>query len=195
MVGPYLENVTYRNCAEKTKNFKPFIKMRNFKMRYFYLIIGLYTSMTTLLFAVSYKLEAPQGWECINDPKQLPAKVKVVYVGSGKWQLTPSINLAVEESSRTIDEYLEEAKAYHEKSAATKVTKLGIVKTKAGEAKVLQIDRATNWGNVRFIQATLMVNKNAYVITATCLQEEFGQVSRAIFQTIQSFTLNFEEID
>lgn len=165
-------------------------------MHRFYLMIGLFCSLTSCLFSNTfYKLEGPQGWECISDPTQLPAKVKIVYIGSGKWQLTPSINLACESSPLTLPQYIEEAKAYHEKTADTKATKLGPIMTKAGEAQLLQVDRKTGWGQVRFIQAALMSDQNAYVITATCLQEDFGRVSRAFFQTIQSFALCSEKID
>ena len=61
--------------------------------------------------ALPISMIPPEGWECIHDPEQLPKKVKLVYVGSGTGPLTPSINVACEETTMTIKEYVTLAKA------------------------------------------------------------------------------------
>ena len=139
----------------------------------------------------SYITLPPKGWECINDPGQLPQKVKVIFVGSGQGNnpFTPSVNLAAESTTLSLKEYVAQAKAYHEGRAGTRCTVVGTIQTNAGPAQMLQIDRASQWGDIRFLQAIYIQDAEAYVITATCLKSDFGNLSSQIFKAIQSFSL------
>ncbi|MCC5831420.1 MAG: hypothetical protein JJU12_00050 [Chlamydiales bacterium] len=141
------------------------------------------------LTAETFSLTPPKGWDCINDPGQLPQRVSIIYIGAGKTQFTPSLNVATEPTDLPLDQYLSIAKSYHQAQGDTRCKQLGTVDTRAGKAQLLQIDRVTQWGNVRFIQAVLIRDKKAYVVTATCLQEEFSSLSSQIFKSIQSFTI------
>jgi hypothetical protein len=141
------------------------------------------------LQAESFSIVPPKGWDCINDPAQLPQKVTVIYIGAGKTQFTPSINLAIEPTTLQPEEYLSLAKTYHQAQGDTRCKPLGMVDTKAGKAHLLQIDRPTQLGKVRFIQAVLVRDQTAYVVTATCLQDEFASLSSLIFKSIQSFSI------
>lgn len=149
----------------------------------------------SFLFLLALSLRAdislipPKGWECIHDPEQLPQKIMRIYVGSGKGSFTPSINIAHEETTLGIDEYLRLAKSYHESQSNAKCTSMGKIETKAGLAHLMQIDSDTQWGRVRFIQAILIKNSLAYVITATCLREEFSLFSSQFLKSMQSFSI------
>ena len=138
-----------------------------------------------------YITHPPKGWECINDPSQLPQKVKVIFIGSGttKNPFTPSLNIACEETLLPTHEYLNLAKSYHEGQGKTHCALLGKLKTDAGGAELLQIDRASQWGDVRFIQAVLVQEGCAYVVTATCLKNDFSMLSSQIFKAIQSLRI------
>lgn len=147
------------------------------------------------LFGNDPTLIPPKGWDCIKDQEQLPQKVHTIYIGTGKTQFSPSINIASEPTPMSCEQYLSLAKSYHEGQGDTRCKSLGTIQTKAGTAKLLQIDRATQWGNVRFIQAVLVCDQTAYVVTATCLQEEFASLSSPIFKSIQSFSLTSPDQD
>jgi hypothetical protein len=138
-----------------------------------------------------YLTAPPKGWECIADAKQLPQKVKVIFVGAGHGnsQFTPSINVACEETPLSLKDYVAQAKHYHEDRTSTFCSYLGNVQTIAGPAEVLQIDRSSQWGDIRFVQAMLIKEGQAYVVTSTCLKNEFGMLSSSIFKAIQSFSL------
>lgn len=138
-------------------------------------------------------ITCPKDWEIIQDRSQLPKKIAVMFVGSKKGNFAPSINLATEATNASIEEYLNEAEQYHKAIAGTIVTRLGKLTSKAGELELIQIDRATTWGEVRFIQGAFMHQKRAYVITATCLADDFPQLSKTIFSTLQSFHLPLKE--
>lgn len=132
-------------------------------------------------------LNLPSGWERIDDPSQLPEKVKVLFVGKGKGQFTPSINLACEESKVSVEEYTELAKKYHESQPDTVCNPIGKLETKCGSALLLQIDKNTAWGPLRFLQASIILDGNAYVITATATLEEYLALYPFFYQAIQSF--------
>lgn len=149
----------------------------------------LLTAWAFTSYAADPLLTPPKGWNCINDKKELPEKIVAVYVGPTKDQFTPSINIASEETLKKLPEYLDNAKKYHEISGDTQCKSLGTLKTAAGEAQLLQVDRTTQWGKVRFIQAILLHESTAYVVTATCLQKEFALLSPQFFKSIQSLSL------
>ncbi len=144
----------------------------------------------TAVHADTLSVVPPKGWERIRDPEQLPQKVSVIYIGSGKSPFSPSINLATEETTLPVNEYMTLAKSYHIAQANTHCKQLGTIDTNAGKANLLQIDRPTQWGPVRFIQGVIVQDEKAFVVTATCLQEEFASLSAQIFKSIQSFTIS-----
>lgn len=137
----------------------------------------------------TFSLLAPKGWECIADKKQLPAKVEAVYIGNGKHGFTPSINLSMEETSLTLSQYVSLAKEYHESHPDTRTAILGMIDTKSGKAELLQIDRKTQFGPVRFLQCMIILNKKAYVLTATCLESEFAHFSPSFLAAIKSLNI------
>lgn len=133
----------------------------------------------------------PKGWERIDDPSQLPQKIRIIYIGksAAHSSFTPSLNVACEKTNLPIQEYVAYAKSYHEGQSQTVCKPLGKVKTEAGVAEVLQIDRPSQWGDIRFVQAMLIQGGEAYVVTATCLKEEFSGLSVQMFKAIQSLSI------
>lgn len=156
----------------------------------FLLLLTSYCSFTYGAHS-AYITLPPKGWECINDPQQLPQKVKVIFVGSGQGNnpFTPSVNLATEVTTLSLKEYVAQAKAYHESRGGTRCNVIGTIQTNAGPAQMLQIDRPSQWGDIRFIQAMYIKDTEAFVITATCLKSDFSALSSQIFKAIQSFSL------
>lgn len=139
-----------------------------------------------------FSMTGPKGWSCIEDKSQLPGKIELIFVGTGKGSFTPSINVAMEETKMQLSEYVNLAQEYHlsknESKGETKCSRLGKIRTQSGEAEVLQIDRQTEWGPVRFLQASIIQDGMAYVMTATCLVEEFSSHCPLFFQAIRSFS-------
>ncbi len=156
--------------------------------------------MTALLSSTSIpiagaeelSIDPPSGWECIQDATQLPKTVRLVYIGAEKGTFTPSINIAAEETTMHIEEYVILAKSYHESEGDTRCSRMGTLETNEGTAHLLQIERPSQWGIIRFIQAILIKNGTAYLITATCLQNEFNSFSSKFFNSIRSFTVQEE---
>ncbi len=151
---------------------------------------------SSLFFSVAQGEEVsiqspPKGWECITDQAQLPQKIKLIYIGkpTAANPFNPSMNVACEETPLNLADYVKSAKAYHESQPETKCALLGKINTAAGPAEILQLDRTMQWGIVRFIQAVMIRNGHAYVVTTTCIKEEFSALSPQLFKAIQSFTI------
>jgi len=134
-------------------------------------------------------LTAPKKWQCIAEKEALPTKVMAIYIGSGKKGFTPSINVATEETEVALGDYINLAKRHHESQIDTTCYNLGSLETTSGNVELLQIDKKTQWGEVRFLQATLIKEKTAYVLTATCLEEEYAEYYPQFLQAFQSFNI------
>ncbi len=146
-------------------------------------------SLSFSLCAAEIRIIPPKGWEGIEDAKQLPQKVKLLFVGDGTSPFNPSLNIAMEETVMSPKEYVRLAKSYHEEQKGTLCKQIGTMDTGAGPAHILQIDRPTQWGDVRFMQAIVLRDQKAYVLTATCLHEEFPSLSQELFHSIKSFRI------
>jgi hypothetical protein len=167
---------------------KQLLKIKFFMNLFLFALLLFFTCFLRVQGNEIYVTSPPKGWECIDDPTQLPQKVKVIYIGKGNKtsQFTPSINVAAEPTYLPLKEYVTIAKRYHEGQGGTQCFPLGKIKTESGDAELLQIDRLSQWGSIRFLQAMVIKEGVAYVVTATCLKNEFNSYSSQIFKAIQS---------
>jgi hypothetical protein len=131
----------------------------------------------------------PQGWE-IADPKSLSPRVKAAFLKKTSTGFCPSMNLAVEETSVSLQEYLKAVKAIHEQDRANRWRQLGKVRTQAGLAQLTEIDSKTEWGAVRILQLILVKEERAYVLTASALKEEFSDYYQEIQSAFRSLVLS-----
>ena len=130
----------------------------------------------------------PTGWR-LADPSSLPSSVKVMVVGKTKGEYPPSINLATEEFSGTLKQYLKIVKNINESQKA-EWKDLGFIKTDAGQASLSQVDSKTNWGTVRLMHVILVKNGLAYILTAASLKDEFSQFYKDFFNSLKSLQIN-----
>lgn len=131
----------------------------------------------------------PKDWTA-SDPNALPKQVKILVKGNGQHEVPPSLNLATEKTAMDIKTYLKTIKELHESSGETTWSKLGSIQTTAGPATLTQIDTKTSWGNIRMMQAIIIHNKVAYILTATALKDEFPHFYKEFFQSIQSLKID-----
>lgn len=130
----------------------------------------------------------PKGWD-IADPNSLSPRVKMAFLKNTGKGFCPSINLAVEETSATLPEYLKAVRAIHEQDRHNQWRLLGKVKTHAGLAQLTEIDSTTQWGPIRILQLILMKDNHAYVMTAAALKEEFSSFYQAVQTAFRSLSL------
>ncbi len=131
----------------------------------------------------------PSGWE-IADPKSLSPHVKIAFLKHTQSGLCPSINLAVEKTSVSLNEYLKAVRTIHEQDRGNTWRALGKVRTNAGLAQLTEIDSKSEWGPVRILQLVLLKDGYAYVVTSAALKEEFSSYYKEIQSAFRSLTLS-----
>lgn len=131
----------------------------------------------------------PKKWE-ISDPRTLSPKVKIAFLKKSVSGFCPSINLAVEETGASLNEYLKAIKAIHEQDRSNQWRALGKVRTGAGLAQLTEIDSTSEWGPVRLLQLILIKEGHAYVMTAAALKEEISKYYKDFQSAFRSFTLS-----
>ena len=136
--------------------------------------------------AVTFK--PPQGW-FLADTKSLPSHVQIMVVGKGAYEFPPSINLAFDEFNGTLKEYLKVVDGINKRMGG-KAQDLGVIHTEAGEARLLQIDSKNVWGPERQMQAIIVKNGKAYILTASAHKNEFSNFYPQFFSALKSLKIN-----
>lgn len=130
----------------------------------------------------------PKGWDLV-DPTTYSSRVKVAFIKVGAKHFCPSINLAVEETEASIQDYLKAVKAIHERDRKNQWRALGKVRTTAGLAQLTEIDTVSDSGSVRMLQLILLKDKRAYILTASALKEDFSNLYKEFQSAFRSLTL------
>jgi len=128
----------------------------------------------------------PKGWD-IADPKLLSPHVQIGFFTKGKKEISPSLNLAVEETSLSLADYLKAVKAIHESDPSTRWRQLGKIQVLAGLAQLTEIDTQTEVGPMRILQMILVRDGKAYILTAGALKEEFAEHYQDFQKSFRSF--------
>lgn len=123
------------------------------------------------------------------DPDKLPPQVKVMAVGKGKEDFPPSINLGYDTSNEPLKSYLKKIKKLN-KADGVQTKDLGMVKTGAGSAALLQIDGKTKWGDERQLQALYLHDGKVWILTCSALKKEFSSYYKTFFDAIKSLSIN-----
>ncbi|MGC1878774.1 MAG: hypothetical protein WA347_01490 [Rhabdochlamydiaceae bacterium] len=131
----------------------------------------------------------PEAWE-VTDPRSLSPKVKIAFLKNNNKGFCPSINLAIEETDVSLNDYLKAVKAIHEQDRNNQWRALGKVRTAAGMAQLTEIDSTTEWGAVRILQLIFIKEGRAYVITAAALKEEISNYYKDFQSAFRSFTIS-----
>jgi hypothetical protein len=130
----------------------------------------------------------PENWD-IADPTTLSPAVKIAFLTKSSKGFCPSINLAIEKTHVSINEYLKAVKAIHEQDRSNQWRALGKVKTQSGLAQLTEIDSPSEFGPIRLLQLILLKDGYAYVLTAAALKEEFSAHYQAFQTAFRSLTL------
>lgn len=130
----------------------------------------------------------PKDWS-VADPKLFAQSVQACFIGKNKKGFTPSVNLAVEKSDLSCAEYLKIVKQLHESDKGNRWRDLGHMNTRAGKARITEIDSKTEWGQIRMLQSILAKDGCVYILTAAALKEEFMDYYEDFEKVIRSFTI------
>jgi hypothetical protein len=136
----------------------------------------------------------PQDWKVIeHSPFEL--SVKVSFVGKPKKNCSPLINLATEEVSISLKEYLAIVQANCQADPNREWRDLGVFSTLAGEGGLVEIVRRTEGGDLRQLQLILIKEGTAYVVTTSCAKEEFPELCGDFYACLKSFNITSDLIE
>lgn len=134
----------------------------------------------------------PSGWKSA-DPKSLLPHVKAMVVGKGVHEYPPSINLGTESYPGTLKQYLKRIKEINTSQGAY-WKDLGTIQTKAGKASLSQVDKKTEWGEVRMMHVILNKDGTMYILTAASLKDEFPKFYKDFFSSLSSLRFNQDAV-
>jgi hypothetical protein len=113
----------------------------------------------------------------------------VGFLGKETKGFVPSLNLATEEVSVSLADYLRAVRSLHEANGTTTWREVGSLKTRAGAARLTEIDLPSDWGPLRLLQMILIRDGIAYILTGAALKEDFPQHYREFQKAFCSFTI------
>ncbi|SPN73252.1 hypothetical protein C10C_0065 [Chlamydia serpentis] len=139
----------------------------------------------------NYSVNIPSFWQCIDDKTQLPEKLDVLFIGKGKGNLTPTINIAQEITGKSSQEYIEEVLAYHKANEMTLESEIFTqIDSPNGKFSIIKTEKNSSWGRVFCLQATAVINHTAYIFTSTATLDDYAELSFIFLKVVSSFQIN-----
>lgn len=129
----------------------------------------------------------PTGWRQV-DKNTLSPSILAMVVGKGSHELPPSINLAFQNESGTLKQFLRFVKEVNQ-ADGVEWKDLGQIKTLAGNASLSQLEIRTEWGVIQEMQVIYVKDNTAYILTAGALKDEFPKFYKDFFASLRSLNI------
>lgn len=132
----------------------------------------------------------PEKWE-IAQPKSDLGHLQIGFVNTSYRTFPPRISLATEEDAGTsVKEYVKAVKELQGTDPAIKEWRdLGALKMQGGSGHLIEMQSSSSLGDIKILQAILIKNETAYILTASALKKDFPSIQSQILKTFQSLTL------
>ncbi len=130
----------------------------------------------------------PKDW-VLSNPKTYTKYIKVAFSKNQKAIYRPTINLSIQQTDLSLDEYSAEAKKIHEKEPNTTYKILDKIDLKSGQATLSEIFKNTHSIDYKILQMILIKDKVAYILTAACKKEEITTYYPIFLESFKSFEL------
>ncbi len=131
----------------------------------------------------------PPGWDCAA-PKSASEPLAIGFIGKGKREIPPSINLAVEPTDLSLKDYIKAVKALHESDLHVAWKDLGEFTFKAGKGRLGEVCTSCPFGEMKVLQGIFLKDGCAYILTGAALKEEFTEHRAAILASLRTLTLS-----
>ncbi len=130
----------------------------------------------------------PPSWQ-VAQTKNPSSYVKVSFASSEGASFRSSMNLATEEVDISLKEYVKAVKEINLKEPNTSWRDLGKFEMKAGTGRLAEITSKTPYGEVKTLQAFLVHENTAYILTAASLKKDLPALQEKILASFRSFSL------
>ena len=142
-----------------------------------------------LLLSLFCHFFPPENWE-IAQPKHLAPCVQVGFVFQSGTDYRPSINLAMEEIDDTnLKEYIKAVKKIHQAQPNTQWRDLGKFPMAGGIGRLTEITSQSPWGELKMLQAILVEDNTAYILTGSVLKQDFPRFQNEILKSFKTLNL------
>jgi hypothetical protein len=152
---------------------------------------ALFLLLATTLFSgqICYFVP-PEKWE-IAQPKDQTGYLQVGFVNTSYSSYLPRVSLATEDDAGTsVKEYVKQVKELQKTDPSIKEWRdLGPLKMQGGMGRLIEMQSSCALGDIKIMQAILLKNQTAYILTASALKKDFPSVQSQVLKTFQSLTL------
>lgn len=144
--------------------------------------------MFFLLAAAICIFQPPSDWE-IAQLKTPSPYVQIGFLGKGSSEFRPTLNFATEDVDGSLKEYVKAVKEIHLLEPQVKWRDLGKFATKAGEGRLTEISKPSPYGEMKVLQAIIVKDSKAYILTAAVLKQDFPKFQTQILDAFHSLDL------
>ncbi|WP_194844297.1 hypothetical protein [Candidatus Clavichlamydia salmonicola] len=133
----------------------------------------------------------PSTWQQFTDKSLLPKTLCALYIEPGNQNgLAPTLSIAIENTSFSMKNYVQQAMQYHKKQSSTRFCRIeGSLTTSDFTFEIIHLEQYSDIGAVALLQAITVIDDQAYVINGSCSQERFDQLANIFLQSISSFKI------
>jgi hypothetical protein len=130
----------------------------------------------------------PEGWDCVQSPK-LSEHVQIGFLGKGSSEFRPSLNLATEETTLSLKDYVKAVKEIHEQELQMNWRDLGEFTFRAGKGRLGEITGSSPFGELKMLQGIFLSQGTAYILTAAAHKDDFTKDRSSLVSAIRSLAL------
>ncbi len=135
-----------------------------------------------------YSFVLPKKWEIVST-KDFASSIKIGCVAKSKNNLKPSLNLAIEKTKVSFEDYIKAVKDRHISKRKNTYTSLGYLDIAKNKAHLSQIDTKTKCGDMRILQCLLLKDNIAYIMTGVCEKGDFLDIYDQFINAFESFEI------
>ena len=115
--------------------------------------------------------------------------VKIGFVGKGSTEFRPSMNLATEEVDVSLKEYVKAVKELQLADPSVHWRDLGKFPMQGGVGCLTEMSNTSPWGEIKVLQAFLVLRNTAYILTAAVLKKDFPRFQAELLQSFRSLAV------
>ena len=134
---------------------------------------------------------APKSWKVAN-PKTYTKYIQIAFSKNETSICRPSLNLSMQETDLTLDEYTKEAQNIHQKDPNTTYTILGNINIFQGKTNLSQIDQKIHSTNYQLLQMIFIKDNIAYIMTASSKKDDMLKNHQTFLDTFSSFKITHD---
>jgi hypothetical protein len=133
----------------------------------------------------------PSNWK-----KKIPSShspfIKLLFVGETEQGFAPSMNLAIEETTASLEEYTQAVKKICQTPTIHRWRDLGFFTAGEQKGRLLSMEKDSPWGTISIFQLLVLHENKAYILTASTLKNTLSQWYSPLEHAFRSLNIKDE---